>query len=282
MKFFDKINIFNRRKSKKLHSERREYLLTDKVSFNVTEAFRNFKASLSVSMSKKNNNEGIAIMLTSSCPEDGKTTVAVNLALMYAFSDAKVVLVDADVRKGRVARFFKRKSAPGLSDCLSGQVSLDDVTHTDHDNKNFHFITCGTHSPRPYELLESEEMKTLIAELKKKYDYVIIDTPPLLIVSDALAIATEVDGTVVVSRHQTSYLGDIAKTLEKLQFAKANVLGVVVNDFNVEEKAYSHNYYHYNYYSYSYQDDTPEKEEIAEPTENTAEDSVENSADNNN
>ena len=259
MKFLEKFKFFNKKNKKKSHSTRQEYLLTDKVSFNVMEAFRNFKASLSVSMSKKTDHEGVAIMLTSSCPEDGKTTVAVNLALMYAFSDAKVVLVDADVRKGRVARFFKKKSSPGLADYLSGQIGLEEATHKDHDNKNFHFITCGTRSPRPYELLESEEMETLIKELKKQYDYVIIDTPPLLVVSDALAIATKVDGTVVVSRHQTSYLGDIAKTLEKLQFAKANVLGVVVNDHNIEAKSYySHSYYYYNYYSYQYAD-TPEE-----------------------
>ena len=255
------MGIFNKKRTvKKSHSTRNEYLLTDNVSFNVMEAFRNFKASLSVSMSKKPAGEGTAIMITSSCPEDGKTTVAVNLALMYAFSDAKVVLVDADVRKGRVARFFKRKSAPGLADYLSGGATLEEITHHDHENKNFSFITCGTHSPRPYELLESDEMKALIAQLKTQYDFVIIDTPPLLVVSDALAIATETDGTVVVSRHQTSYLGDIAKTLEKLRFAKANVLGVVVNDYNVEEKAYySHNYYYYNYYSYQYSDDAEER-----------------------
>ncbi len=249
------MGIFNKRKkqSNSTQSHRTEYLLTDNVSFNVMEAFRNFKASLSVSMTKKAEDEGTVIMITSSCPEDGKTTVAVNLALMYAFSDAKVVLIDADVRKGRIARFFKKKSAPGLADYLSGQASLEEVTHHDHENKNFHFITCGTRAPRPYELLESAEMKKMIAALKKEYDFVIIDTPPLLVVSDALAIASETDGTVVVSRHQTSYMGDISKTIETLRFAKANILGVVVNDYNMEEKSYySHNYYHYKYYNYRY------------------------------
>ena len=247
------MGLFGKKKHvKHSHSQEREYLLTDNVSFNVTEAFRNFKASLSVSMSKKSNGEGTAIVITSSCPDDGKTTVAVNLALMYAFSDAKVIIVDADIRKGRVARFFKCKSAPGLADYLSGNETLENITHKNHDTKNLDYITCGTHSPRPYELLESEEMKNLIAELKQKYDFVIIDTPPLLVVSDALAIATETDGTVVVSRHQTSYLGDISKTLETLKFAKANILGVVVNDYNVEEKSYYSSNYKYHYYSYNY------------------------------
>lgn len=247
------MGLFSKKKDvKKVHTANREYLLTDNVSFNVTEAFRNFKASLSVSMSKKSNGEGTAIIITSSCPDDGKTTVAVNLALMYAFSDAKVVIVDADIRKGRVARFFKTKSAPGLADYLSGNETLESITHTNHDTKNLDFITCGTHAPRPYELLESDEMKKLIADLKQKYDFVIIDTPPLLVVSDALAISSETDGTVVVSRHQTSYLGDISKTLETLRFAKANILGVVVNDYKVEEKSYYSSNYKYHYYSYNY------------------------------
>ena len=217
MSIFSKL-FSKRRDSKHAHkkhrSNRAEYLLDESTPFDITEAFRNLKAAISVSVPKKNG--GVAIMMTSAYPEDGKTTVTANLALMFALSDAKVVLVDADIRKGRVAKYFKRKSAPGLSDYLSGQNSLEEVVHHSHVNENLSYITCGTHSPRPYELLESDEMKKLIEELKKLYDFVIIDTPPLLVVSDALAIATETDGTVVVSRHQTSSLGDIAKTLEKL------------------------------------------------------------------
>ena len=95
------------------HSTRAEYLLNENTAFDVTEAFRNLKAALSVSVPKKNG--GIAIMTTSAYPEDGKTTVTVNLALMFALSDAKVVLVDADIRKGRVAKYFKRKSSATLS-----------------------------------------------------------------------------------------------------------------------------------------------------------------------
>ncbi len=248
--------------ARKKNSARMEYLLTENVSFEVTEAFRNFKASLTVSMPKKQNGEGTVIVMTSACPEDGKTTVSVNLSLMFAFSEAKVILLDADARKGRVARFFHKKSAPGLADYLSGQASLSDIVRKSSHNENLSYITCGTHSPRPYELLESDEMRSLINELKKEYDYVIIDTPPLLLVSDALAIVSQADGVVVVCRHEVSYLSDVNKILGKLAFAKANVLGVVINDYDSREKL-SSRADRYKYYSYCY-DSTIEAEQKKE------------------
>jgi tyrosine-protein kinase Etk/Wzc len=231
-------------KKKVKKDSRMEYLITDDISFDVSEAFRHLKATLSVSMPKKTNGEGVTIMMTSACPEDGKTTVAVNLGLMHALSDAKVLLLDADVRKGRVARYFKKRPSLGLSDCLSGQATLEEVTRKTPINDNFFYISCGTHSPRPYELLESSEMKKLLKELKNKYDYILIDTPPLLTLSDALALVPEVDGTVLVCRHEVSYVSDIAKTLNTLNFAKANVLGIVVNDYTTQE---GERYKYYNY-----------------------------------
>lgn len=233
------------------HSHRTEYLLNDKTPFDITEAFRNLKATLSVSVPRKNG--GVAIMTTSAYPEDGKTTVTANLALMFALSDAKVVLVDADIRKGRVAKYFKQKSAPGLSDCLSGQCTLDEVIHDSHINPNLSYIPCGTHSPKPYELLESNEMKELLKELRSRYDYVIIDTPPVLLISDALALATETDGTILVCRHQVSFISDVSRALNTLEFSKANVLGIVVNDYKEQQRAnYYGSYKKYYYYNYNY------------------------------
>ena len=249
-------------------SNRAEYLLNEDTSFDVTEAFRNLKAAISVSVPKKDG--GIAIMTTSAFPEEGKTTVTVNLALMFAISDAKVILVDADIRKGRVAKYFKRKSAPGLSDYLSGQTSLEEIVHLSPVNENLSYITCGTHSPKPYELLESEEMKNLIQELRKQYDYIIIDTPPVLLLSDALALATATDGAVLVCRHQASYMSDIQKALDSLKFAKANVLGVVVNDFKAPKTKTYGGYKNYYYYSYSYGSTDPDDTDDAEFEEESA------------
>ena len=111
-------------------STRTEYLLNDNTPFDVTEAFRNLKSSLSVSVPKKDG--GTIIMMTSAYPEDGKTTVTTNLALMFALSYAKVLLIDADIRKGRIAKYFGKRSAPGLSDYLSGQKTLEEVVHHSH------------------------------------------------------------------------------------------------------------------------------------------------------
>ena len=255
------------------HTHRSEYLLSAETPFDVTEAFRNLKASLSVSVPRRKG--GTVIMATSAYPEDGKTTVTVNLALMFALSSARVLLIDADIRKGRVAKYFKCKSTPGLSDCLSGQNTLEEVVHQSSVNENLSFITCGTHSPKPYELLESLEMKDLLNELRKSYDYIIIDTPPILLISDALALAPLTDGTVLVCRHNVSYLSDISRALNLLDFSRANVLGIVVNDYKAHTlgKFYGgyKKYYYYNSYGYGYGYGSTDPEETDDETSAEAE-----------
>ncbi len=248
-------------------AKRREYLIGEDTPFDVMEAFRNLKASLAVSVPKKE--DGVAIMTTSAYPKDGKTMVTVNLALMFAQSNVKVMLLDADIRKGRISKFFKEKSSPGLTDYLSGQCGLEEIVRPSGVNSNLSYISCGTHSPKPYELLESEEMKALLKKLRTQYDYVLIDTPPVLLVSDALALVEAVDGAILVCRQQVSFTSDIARALNTLQFSKANILGVVVNDYKPPEakKGKGHGKYrYYNSYGYNYgyqrteeKDETPEK-----------------------
>ena len=156
-------------KSKKANEmERESFIISTGTDFNVTEAFRNLKASICVSLPKKVNGEGTVLTFTSPNTGEGKTTVAVNIAIMLAMSNAKVLLIDADIRKGRVAKYVGASSAPGLSDYLIGQANKADVVHAYMENLSF--IARGVQSPRPYELLESDAMQAFLTELKKEYD----------------------------------------------------------------------------------------------------------------
>lgn len=237
-------------------NETQKFILDETTPFNVTESFRKLKAGLSVSVPKREKG-GVSISVTSSYPEDGKTTVSINLAVMFAMSsNARVVIVDADIRKGRVAHSFDGKSDPGLSEYLSGQVTLEEVIRKSGLNENLDYISCGTHSPKPFEMLESDVMKELDKLLRERYDYVIYDTSPLLLVSDALAIAPLTDGTVIVCRHMRSYVRDLTKTVNTLKFSKVNVLGVVLNDFKrTGKKVVGYKNYYEEKYSYGYGSD---------------------------
>ncbi len=250
-------NLKNIRKGVEEKGKRKDFLLEQDSQFNVVESFRKLKASLSVSIPKTAQG-GVSIIVTSSYPEDGKTTVSVNLGMTFAMSSkAKVIVVDTDIRKGRVAKFFKGDNKPGLSDYLSGQATLDEVIKNSGTQETFDYISCGTRSPKPYELLESKAMKELDKKLRERYDYVIYDTTPMLLVSDALAVAPVADGAVVVCRHLRSYMSDLSKTINTLKFSKINVLGVVVNDYQrgVKKELGYKNYYNDEYYAYGETDE---------------------------
>ena len=133
MSFFDFLSRKNantaRKKAEKaaLQGGKRAYLLNEETPFTVTEAFRSLKMTLSVSLARQHDGTGASFLCTSSYPSEGKTTVAANTALMLAQSNVKVVLVDTDLRAGRLSKFFNVPHAPGLSDYLSGQATLEEV-----------------------------------------------------------------------------------------------------------------------------------------------------------
>lgn len=202
------------------------------------------------------------LIVSSSAPQEGKSTVAYNLALVSASSGQRVVLVEADLRRPVLGKMISKHSGrPGLSDVLADRVELreavdrlpitmvsdvDDRLHSAEQNDlGLDVITAGTVPPNPSDLLESERMRELIAYLRSEYDLVIIDTPPTSAVSDAIHLLGEVDGVLILAR-----LGKTSRDLAELcarQMARVNapVLGIVVNSAN-ESPGYGG-------YSYTYE-----------------------------
>jgi capsular exopolysaccharide synthesis family protein len=190
-------------------------------------------------------------MVTSALPREGKTTAAANLAVTLAQLGDKTVLVDADLRKpgvGRVLDLLDGKYA-GLSSFLAGVSSLDLVCVQHPEIENLTAIPTGPLPPNPADLLSSPRMALAIAELRKKFKFIVIDTPPVMAVTDAVILSVLADGVVLVARSGETPKEALSRTHELLTNVKSRILGVVLNAVDSSAPDY---YYSYRYYPYSY------------------------------
>ncbi len=220
-------------------------LANENKDFRLTEAYKALRTNITFCGSDVK-----VIALTSCMPNDGKSTVAWNVAVSMAETGKKVLLIDADLRNSVIMRRFKiGQKIVGLSHYLSDQATLQEVLY--HSSlPNLDIILSGSFPPNPAELLSTPKFESMIKELREQYDYIIIDTPPLGSVIDAAIIATVCDGSIlVISSGKVSYkfARDTKAQLEK---SGSKILGVVLN--NVEyDSALSHYsksyYYHYGY-----------------------------------
>ncbi len=181
-------------------------------------------------------------MVTSAGPGEGKSTTIANLAVTYAQMDRSVVLVDADMRKPTEHHTFGVSNRFGLSSVLSQQASLEDVIQKTNV-PNLSVITAGPIPPNPAEMVASRRMTALIGELRNRYDVVLIDTPPLLAVTDAQIVATKSDGVLLVIDYGKVKRDIAIKAKANLDKVGARVLGVVMN--NVKRKSSEAYYYYY-------------------------------------
>lgn len=196
------------------------------------------------------------IFVTSADPNEGKTSVSTNLAIVMAQSGKKVLLVDADLRKPSVDRHFQIQNKKGLSDIFRENLNLYDVA-AQWKETSLWIITAGTIPPNPVDLLSSQKMNAILEEMKAMADVVIIDGPPLAF-SDSLALASKVDGVMMVIRHAYTRRGAAQARAKQLQQASARIIGVVLNNVPGKKLEYYSNYHYYNYYK-------PEKEPEVEP-----------------
>jgi len=204
---------------------RYDKIIDDNSKFIITEAYRALRSNLRYTLRK----DGCKIiMINSPMPEDGKSTTCANLGITMAQTGAKVLLIDCDLRKGKLHRFFNFKSMPGLSDILSGLASETEVIRNTA-YKNLYLLPMGSKPPNPAEMLASIHMEELIAKLAKSYDYIIIDTPPVNVVSDVIGLVKLVDGMLIVVRQAVTSHSNIASALSKYELVNANILGFVLN-----------------------------------------------------
>ena len=222
---------------------------------SASEAYRNIRTSLFFSAPPE---ESQLLVVTSSGPQDGKTTTATNLALVIAQSGKRVLLVDADFRKPMVHKVFGLRSRVGLSTVLVGEASLAEaVQRPEYDGKtieNLDVLAAGPTPPNPAELLDSQGMRQLLAQARQSYDRVIMDTPPVLFVADASIVGAISDGVILVVKSATNTRALATRAREHLEGVRARILGGILNDVHVSRLGYYYSDYYYYGYSRYYRD----------------------------
>jgi succinoglycan biosynthesis transport protein ExoP len=223
-------------------------VLTETVPHDFGEAFRSLRTSLVFT----NGTDGKRmIAVTSTQPLEGKTTTACNLAVALALGGSRVLLIDADMRRPGLHKTLGLQNELGLSHLLTGQSRVREVVQRTAD-PNLFAITAGRTPPNPSELLSSERMTQMLANLSMgPFDWVVVDTPPVLAVTDAVIVAQKVAGVVFVIGSEMTRRVHAERALETLQSGRARSIGVVLNrvDFN-RNKYYYSRYYGYQYKSY--------------------------------
>lgn len=218
-----------------------------KPTSQVAESFRNLRVSLIFSSPEEKPLKKMVV--SSAIPGEGKTFVSINLATVFAQAKEKTILVDADMRKGRVHKVFKSDNKKGLSSALAGVYGLDEVIRNT-EVEGLDLITCGPYAPNPAELLNSKLLVEIFEELSKRYDRIIVDSPPVLTVSDSLILSNMLDGIVYVIRAKHTQIKFIRESKRRMVDTRSKIIGAVLNSVDLEKDKYY--YYHYYYSSYTY------------------------------
>ncbi len=196
------------------------------------------------------------LLVTSPSPQEGKTTFAINLGINMAASGGKTVIVDTDMRRPRLHSTFEVSNHRGVSNYLIGKDPITEFVQST-EVPNLDLLPCGPRPPNPAELLHTERFAELIEELKQHYATIIFDSPPVNLVTDALVIATQADGVVVLAKYGKTTREALRHTRRQLETVNARVLGCVLNDLDLERKGYGY-YYAGRYYGYRYGDSRSE------------------------
>jgi capsular exopolysaccharide synthesis family protein len=230
------------------HEKRIELVAQHLPKSQMSEAFRALRTALLLSQP---DHPPQVILVTSALPREGKTTAAANLAVTLAQLGDKTVLVDADLRKPGVGRLLNLGTGKyaGLSSYLAGVSTLDLVTVPHPAIPNLAAIPTGPLPPNPADLLSSHKLADAIVELRTKYKFVVIDSPPIMAATDAVILSVQADGVLLVVRSGETPKEAFTRACDLLTSVKSRLLGVVLNAVDASAPDY---YYSYRYYPYSY------------------------------
>ena len=220
---------------------------TDRIEKNKdfvrSEGFNFLRSKVRLCLRKKTQNK---ILVTSANAGEGKSTCVCNLAISFAKTGAKVLIVDCDLRKPVVHKTFGLSNKKGLADVLAELFLIEDCIQPTWQ-ENLFVLSAGTEAPNPSELLGCEEFEKLIDDLAMQYDYLIFDSSPVNVVADAESILELVDGVILVTRYKKTTYSDLDEALQKLKFANTNLFGI----FYYEKPVQKRSKYGYKKYSYT-------------------------------
>ncbi len=209
----------------------------------ISESFRTLRTNIQYS---NIDDEIKSLLITSSVPEEGKSTIAANLAISTGYTGKRILIIDCDLRKPTMHKKFGISNLKGLTNALIGETQLKEVIYRGGELETLHILTSGPIPPNPSELLGSKKMQDLLGSLKDEYDMVIIDSPPVGLVTDAAILSTKVDGVLLVTAAGKTEIEVIKRSQGLLEKVKANIIGVILNKVDIKGKSY----YKYGYHEY--------------------------------
>jgi len=240
----DKKNIFD-------HSSENEKTLHKNLEFTATEQYKLLRTNLSFTLPEDQGCNVIGV--TSSIRGEGKSTTAINLSYVLAENEKKVLLIDGDLRIPSVAKKMGIEKGKGLTDFLM-KKEKNIESFRSNILPNWYILPSGEIPPNPSELLGSQRMEKFLNKMKEEFDYIIVDLPPVNIVSDALSIASYIAGMIVVIREEYTEKRELEQCFRLLKLSNANVLGCVMNESENSSNSYGRykRYKYYKYYKYYY------------------------------
>lgn len=204
------------------------------------------------------------LLVTSAGPREGKTSTAINLATVIAQSNHRVLLVDTDMRRPRLHKAFGMGNAVGMTSLILGEVDYEEAIQKTQV-PNLDLLACGPIPPNPTELMHTDRFKHIVEQLSERYDRVIYDSPPVIAVADAMILGNTVDGVLFVIKSGQTAKDVVKRAKEQLEGINAPLLGAILNDLDLEDRAYRYHYYYSYYNRYGqYYEETPGIDEEAD------------------